>query len=179
LFHLYETVLFWKRIAFFETELYSINRSQTNNFIYMNKKSIGSQIHITETLIHNYIDTNINGKIDNGMTGIEGMTLKYLCNCEKEVSTTELKEYTHLSKASTSQTLNSLVEKGLITMSIDPLDKRKKTIQVTEKGREVKKQFELHFAQMNALIEKDMSEEEKEILQRLLKQIRANLGVDY
>ena len=64
-------------------------------------------------------------------------------------------------------------------MSVDPLDKRKKTIQVTEKGREVKKQFELHFAQMNALIEKDMSEEEKEILQRLLKQIRANLGVDY
>ena len=98
MFHLYETVLFWKRIAFFETELYSINRSQTNNLIFMNKKSIGSQIHITETLIHNYIDTDINGKIDNGMTGIEGMTLKYLCNCEKEVSTTELKEYTHLSK---------------------------------------------------------------------------------
>jgi DNA-binding MarR family transcriptional regulator len=59
----------------------------------------------------------------------------------ERVSTTWLSAHLGLTKSSISQVLNSLEEKGWIRRAIDPENRRKTTIDLTDAGREKMRQF--------------------------------------
>lgn len=57
------------------------------------------------------------------------------CGCgERGVCVSEIQRNLHISKPAVSQTLNSLEKKGYVTRAIDPVDRRKITVLLTQEG---------------------------------------------
>lgn len=144
-----------------------------------NDSTIGVQLHITSCAIDSYIDQNINGHDEGKLTGFEGLTLRYLYDKHRDTTAKDVMEFTHVAKATASQTLSGLERKGMIVMQTDGSDKRKKIIKITELGEKVVSQFDMMFLKLTTIIENDFTEEEKETFCQSLKKIRKNLGLNY
>lgn len=67
------------------------------------------------------------------------------CSCPEECfSASDIQEQLHISKPAVSQTLNSLEKKGYITREINPDDRRKIAVSITEKGYQILMQSEAY-----------------------------------
>lgn len=143
----------------------------------MDKKPIGAQIHQTASCIDNFIQVYLCKNSTLHLTAMEGMTLKYIAHFEgKPLIAKDIMEFTKLSKATTSQTLCSMENKGLIKMTEKNGDKRAKEISLTDKGREKITEFIDFFKKINEILEKDFTAEEKAQLQAMLEKIKNNIS---
>ena len=143
------------------------------------QKPIGAEMRITSNAIKHYIDTTLDQNLDQRLTGIEGMTMGYLFHHQGGLITS--KDITNNfkgAKATISQVLKGLVNKGYIRMVSTKKDKRIKSIEFTEKGKEIHIQFNELFAKINKRIEENISEEEKKQIRSIMKKIRDNIGFD-
>lgn len=143
----------------------------------MPDKPIGAQIHWTSICIENYISSYFDKVSHLNLTPMDCSSLRFInCHQDEVFYAKDLMKFTNLSKATTSQTLNSLERKGLIRMEAEKDDKRKKRIILTKEGIDALNHVEEDFVQITMNIEKDMSQEEKETLSELLKKIRMNVS---
>lgn len=143
------------------------------------QRPLGAEMRVTSNAIKHYIDQTLDQNLPQRLTGIEGMTMGYLFKHQGELTTS--KDITNSfkgAKATVSQVLKGLVNKGFIKMACTKEDKRIKKIELTEKGREIHIQFDELFEKMNLQIEKDVSEEEKAQMRAVMKKIRDNIGFD-
>jgi DNA-binding MarR family transcriptional regulator len=141
------------------------------------EKPIGAEIRTTSNLIKAYIDGVLEQKLSNKLTGIEGMTIGYVFrHQDQEVTAKDIIERSKTSKATTSQTLNGLVKKGLIRMVPSKKDQRKKVISLTAKGEEIHQEFRDAFVGITATVKKGITPEEEKTLREILAKIRANVG---
>lgn len=145
----------------------------------LDKRPLGALIHLTSSNLDGYIDKNLHKKNKEGLTGIEGMALQYVYHHNSSVTVKQIMDFSHVCKATCSQTLNSLYRKGLIVLKDDINDRRKKIIFITERGKEVAAEFDLFFENMNERLEQGISEEEKALLRDILMRFRRNLGKDF
>lgn len=145
----------------------------------MKSRPIGQDIHVTSTAIESYIDQKMMDTGDWPLTGIEGMTLAFLAEKGEGITMKEVMDHFHIVKSTASQTLSGLVKKGMIELKEDKTDKRKKIINLTKEGRTKQHDLDHRMDQMNQIIEKDFSEEERKTLHTLLEKIRMNLGLEY
>ena len=143
------------------------------------EKPLGAEIRVTSNAVKSYIDATLESKLKDRLTGIEGLTMGYLFKHEGSVVTAkDIMEKSHSSKATTSQTLHGLEEKGYIRMVPSKDDKRVKGIELTEKGEEVHKEFREIFKGVTAQVKRGITPEEEEIVRRVLKKIQANVGME-
>lgn len=143
----------------------------------MNDKPIGSQIHQTANCIDTFISAYLAKEIHSPLTPMESDTLRFLYDkMENELCAKELMKYTCLSKATTSTTLSSLEKKKLIEVRIDPNDKRKKFLKVTQEGKKMKQDMDDAFMKITGIIENGLSQQEKEFLSLILEKIRNNVS---
>lgn len=142
-----------------------------------NNVPVGALIHQTANYIDTFIDSYLNNSKDVFLTAMEGMTMRTIYHKDGPLFAKDIMKSTHVSKATTSQTLNSLVRKGLIIMQTKENDKRSKIIYLTDKGKETIIKFDEAFAKITEATEKDFTVEEREILVRLLEKIRNNVTI--
>lgn len=144
----------------------------------MNDKPIGSQIHQTANCIDTFIASYLAKEIHSPLTPMECHTLSFFYDkVGEELCAKDLMQYTCLSKATTSITLSSLEKKKLIEVRIDPNDKRKKFIMVTDEGKRMKQDMDKALDEITKIVENGLSLADKETISRLLKKIKDNVSI--
>jgi DNA-binding MarR family transcriptional regulator len=141
-------------------------------------KPLGAKIHMTATCIDNFISDYLSKHFNSEMTAMEGMTLKFIYKAGKPVSARDIMNFTSLSKATTSQTLSSMVKKGLIVMKEKESDKRAKTIELTSKGHATIDEFCSCFEDITRICEEGFTPEERTHLTYLLEKMRNNVSIE-
>lgn len=105
----------------------------------------------------------------------EGLTLSYIDkHKDKPIRGLDIANEFHLSKATVSQTLHQLVDKGLV-LFVDAKDKRSKEIRLTEDGKKALEDFDLCFLKISKLLEREFTQAEKEQFAELLYRFSANI----
>lgn len=146
----------------------------------MNELEIGKEVRKTNHDIKVFIDRSISGETSKcqALTGIEGMLVDYIYHHENIYASDLMKNF-NLQKATVSQGLGRLVKKGIIKEAVDPLDKRKKILSLTEKGIRGHLDFFRIYETLIPVIEKGISPEEKALFIDICHRIRKNVGGDY
>lgn len=143
----------------------------------MKELSIGVEIHETEKAIHRYIDSCVGPYFSNGLTGAEGMIMLYIFgHADREIGSQDIINAFRINKSSVSEVLSSLQKKGLIELNQSDGDKRRKTIDLTPEGENLRLRLEKEFLEVNRYVERGFSEEEANQLRSYLERIRVNCG---
>ena len=90
----------------------------------------------------------------------------------------ELSEKLHIDKANTARAVKKLADEGYVYWERDPQDARKKRIYVTDKSLHFEEEFHQVFKDLNQILAKGFTEEEKEITRKLLFKMLDNI-VEY
>jgi len=140
------------------------------------KRSIGYTIRHTSNAIKNYIDQTLNEKMKDSLTGIEGMTMAFIFRHKQDVITArDIMSHSRVNKSTTSETLSGLVKKGYIEMKPYKKDRRIKIIVLTKLGEQINAQFDEIFFEINARIEKNLTEADKTSIYHCLDLINENV----
>lgn len=87
----------------------------------------------------------------------------------------ELSEKLHIDKANTARAIKKLQDEGYIYWKADPGDARKKRIYVSAKSLEFEEEFHQVFKDLNKILSKGFTEEEKETTRNLLFRMLDNI----
>lgn len=87
----------------------------------------------------------------------------------------ELSEKLHIDKANTARAVKKLEDEGYVYWEEDPKDARKKRIYVTDKSLGFEKEFHQVFKNLNKLLSQGFTEEEREIIRKLLFRMLDNI----
>lgn len=144
----------------------------------MDKKTFDEKtIYQKITLINKYLGIYVNNYLDqhlkNRLPYYDGRYLSFIKKSNKngkKVTAKDIAEHFNLSKASVSHTINSLLNKGYITLTVDENDHRFKSIELTEKAIKETNAIDNIFSSL----EKEFSqlltkEEEKDLNDTLFK----------
>jgi len=138
---------------------------------------LGVEIKSTAKSIHHLVDQILAPKLRKELTGVEGMVMIYLFgHTDRELGPQDIISFFQINKSSTSELLTNLEKKGLIVLSKSDADKRRKIIDLTSAGEEMRNRFERDIIDVNLEIEKGFSEEELTQLRGFLQRIRTNCG---
>ncbi|MFA6830539.1 MAG: MarR family transcriptional regulator [Bacilli bacterium] len=140
-------------------------------------KPLGAELRDTSNAVKHYIDLSLSTYLKYKLTGIEGMTMKFLFDrTDETITAKDIMKISGVSKATMSQTLAGLEKKKFIKTKPLKTDHRQKEIVLTSKGIEVNQDFCRAFAGINQQIEKDFSEEDKKGLRQYLIRIKNNVS---
>ncbi len=113
---------------------------------------------------------NISKQIDDSMRG-EHFVLNYISEHEGNVTPSDISNEMGITSARIAAALNGLEKKGLISRSIDPQDRRRILIDMTDSGRDqVKKHYQKILSTTINLL-KHMGEEDAKNYIRIMKKI--------
>lgn len=107
---------------------------------------------------------------DAGLNGIAQNYLFHICR-KPGISQEKLCEHIMVNKSNVARKLSSLENEGWILRETSENDKRSYQIHPTDKAKEVYPQITSHMKEWNELILEDLSEDEKDILLKLLPKI--------
>lgn len=111
------------------------------------------------------------------LTAAQGHMLLYILARDREtLCPTELHRSLGLSRASVSELLKKLRDKGFITLTTEPGDERQKRIEPTEKGREMKRILDRMAARTERQIFAGFSPEETRAMLCFQRRILENLN---
>lgn len=140
-------------------------------------KPLGLEIRMVANSIKKYLDKYLSESTGVDLTGVEGMTIFFIFrNRDKKLTSKDVMTSFRISKATASQTLNGLVDKGYITMKNDLEDRRSKVIELTEVGKEMQKKFDDSLKIVRKKITKGINEEEEAAFRATLNKILSNVG---
>ncbi|MBQ7995326.1 MAG: winged helix-turn-helix transcriptional regulator [Bacilli bacterium] len=140
-------------------------------------KPLGLEIRMVANSIKKYLDKYLSESTGIDLTGVEGMTIFFIFrNRDKKFTSKDVMTSFRISKATASQTLNGLVDKGYITMKNDLEDRRSKVIELTEVGKEMQKKFDDSLKIVRKKITKGINEEEEAAFRATLNKILSNVG---
>ncbi len=109
------------------------------------------------------------------LTGAQGHILGYLNHCKEAPCPKDIEQHFELSHPTVSGILSRLERKGFIEFRPDTEDRRCKRIYLLEKGQQCHEIIHGHIGQMEALISKGFTEEEKQQLTQLLRRAIKNI----
>lgn len=113
---------------------------------------------------------NPHRKINESIRG-EKFAMQYIVNQNKPVLPSELSREMQVSSARIAATLNSLEKKGWITRTIDPQDRRRVLISLTESGKERAKALDKeHMAVVVSMLQR-IGEQDAQELVRIIRKM--------
>lgn len=142
------------------------------------EKEIGTVIRNVNHDIKVFLDRYMSLHLPNHLTGIEGLVVGYI-STHGSLYASDIMENFHFQKATVSQAIAKLVRKGYLSVKLDPKDKRKKIILLTELGKKANEEFEDLYKTLVPTIEKGISEEDKLTFLRVCEQVKKNVGGNY
>lgn len=109
--------------------------------------------------------------------GIKSGQIMFLIDLYKQdgKSQEEISESLQIDKASTAKAIRKLEEEGYVTRAKDKEDKRFKSIYLTEKSKELKKDIYGVFDEWHNSIGQCLTEEEELLLRQLLEKVCNNI----
>lgn len=141
------------------------------------KDDLGLLIMRTAIMIRRQADASVYMSRVKKITGANGWILRYLAEKEGEdVYQKDIEENFCVTRSTVSKVLKGMEAKGLLCRESVSSDARLKRLVLTEEGRSINQHA---FAERNALearIKAGLTDEEVEMLQRLLTKIAANLS---
>ncbi len=142
----------------------------------MEKKKTGFEICRTARHVKRYIDAQTAKDYSDNMTSTHGRALGYFYNNRhRDIFQRDFEQEFNIRRSTASNILSLMEKNGLIERVSVSYDKRLKKIVLTEKALKMQDKLELVFGNLEALIEKDISEEELQIFFSVLKKINNNL----
>jgi len=141
--------------------------------------SIGKQIGRTAKKIRRELDLLYDANFgEEGITRQQARVLRYLHE-HPNATAFDVQQEFFLVKSSTSDLLNGLAKRRLIEHRKAEEDRRRKTIALTEAGREFVYRVSVVFSRFEEALSASISAEEKDELSRLLDKVEAGLGAKY
>ncbi|MBR2341544.1 MAG: MarR family transcriptional regulator [Clostridia bacterium] len=111
-----------------------------------------------------------------GITFSQGKVLFFLRkNANREVTLRDIEKFLDCSHATVSGLVSRLVEKGFVTLEVNSLDKRAKTVRLTEKEREYHLVVQRRREEQEKKFLAGFSDEEREQLLGYLERLDKNL----
>lgn len=95
----------------------------------------------------------------------------------KKCTQKELADFLNLSPSTVTISINSLEKRGLITRLTDPMDKRRKYVEISDEGLAVSEKCRRAFDEVDAAMYAGFSSEEREMAAELFNRISANLNL--
>lgn len=124
---------------------------------------------------NNFIITEL-GKLGmNGVVPSHGDILATLFQY-KELTMTEIANKIHRDRSTVTTLVNKLIKLGYVETKKNPEDSRSSLVYLTQKGKELEPDFKRISNMIFEIEYKDISEEEKQIFQNVLKKIYENLS---
>lgn len=143
----------------------------------MDKIIIGQELRRTNKAVRAYIDQYVSTHLDEGLSGIEGMTMGFIFHhLDQDLFAQDIMKDSKVNKATMSATLKRLENKGFIRQAPYKKDKRKKVVLLTSKGGKVANEFKIIFANIEKNLEIGISPSDIEITEKVLSQIMFNAG---
>jgi len=142
----------------------------------MKKQTLATQIMITGKKTHRCFDSFIAEKCTDLLRPDAGRILGYLSMCQK-ASTQELQERFGLSKASLSECLTLLKDRGLIDYRKSEADGREKVVELTPLGAARAEMFHQLVLSFNGKITENLTDEEIKTLSQLLDKVQKQVEV--
>ena len=114
--------------------------------------------------------------IENGIeiSGGQGRILFILWKKDK-LTISEISEKTSLAKNTVSVVVDGMVNKGILERNINPGNRRKTIISLTDYAKSLKEKYEIVSQQMNTLFYQGFSEEEQQQFEQYLARILETL----
>lgn len=112
------------------------------------------------------------------VTPAQTHVLLCLQDCGGELDQRTVTEFLKVRPSTANGILNRLEEKGMLVRSVSGRDARRRRITLTDKGREELELFRRQFAEVESMMVRDFTQEEKETLRGLLARVIQNLEED-
>lgn len=140
----------------------------------MKDKRIGLEIRITQSLMTRYIIKHLK-KNDKFFSAIQIDIMIYLSKTEENVYQKDLEKEFNLRKSTISGILKTMEKNEIIEKLETKEDYRSKQIILTQKGKEISREYMSKLMQMEELMQKGINEQEVEIFLKVINQIKSNL----
>lgn len=102
--------------------------------------------------------------------------LRFLKYVKKDhVNQKDIEEFFHISNPTVTGLLNRMEQKGYVVRVHSPDDKRIRYIQITDKVEDIDKKIKKHIDYSEGVIAKGLSQEERNLLFKLLAKVKDNL----
>lgn len=139
----------------------------------------GREIKVISNLLKRLIGNYENGKYVNEVTGNNAFIIGYLAeHSDRDVFQKDLEDVFSVRRSTMSNIIARMEQKGfLIRVPVDH-DARLKKLLLTEKGEAIHALMENNIRSAEKKLIENFSEEEKEMLFRLLQKLRRNLESD-
>ena len=137
----------------------------------MEKEPLGKQIIETGRATRKAFENYFAVFCDDLLKPIAGRVFGYLAH-HSESSSQDIQHVFGLSKATVSECLSLLIERGYISYEKSEKDGREKTIRLTKQGLARSQRYHEMVSRFEALLTEPFTEEEQEVLSKLLEKVR-------
>ena len=110
-----------------------------------------------------------------GLTLTQTRVMGFLSEMGGQVTQKEIEEDLQVSHPTVVGLVSRMEQKGFLTTRPDPMDRRNKLVELTDKARELDEAIDMTVAQHDAQLLRGFTEQEREMLQGFLSRISRNL----
>ncbi len=145
----------------------------------MHTDTIGYKIRLIHNQIHKRMEAKKQENEKEPLTGMQCWTLGFLRDHDgKDIYQKDIEMEFSVSRATASNMLAVMERKGLVRRETVEHDARLKKLVLTDKARTMVERSEQDMREMEALLEKGLSDEEVKDLKKYLDRMLLNLDVD-
>lgn len=140
--------------------------------------SVGRELRILHNKINRYAEAEIPPELKKNITKMQGRVIGFLyCNRNRELFQRDVEAEFFITRATASKMLSLMEKNGLITRSGVAGDARLKKLELTEKA--VRHLQEIHrcMIQLEQILTRGLTDEEKKALLSLLRKIEQNVEI--
>lgn len=139
------------------------------------QKRIGREIRMVDNLLRRQCEKELKQFLGKDVTVIHLWILNYIVDSEPGiVFQKDVEKEFEIAKSTATSTLKLMEKKGLITRETDPADERFKKLCITDKGRQITKEFYERAKQADRQLIKGIDEERLNIFYSVLDEIKKN-----
>ena len=135
----------------------------------MRKNEYIQQINLLQNQLNMYLVTKYQHRFDNQLTAKQVLLLELISN--KVSSTKEIAQQMGVSTSAVSQLLNKLEEKGYITRTVNPKNRREILIAPAQKGKDYFATQEAISREIDEMVYGKLPEEDLQQLASILKKL--------
>ena len=110
-----------------------------------------------------------------GLTLTQTRVMGFLSEMGGQVTQKEIEDDLQVSHPTVVGLVSRMEQKGFLTTRPDPMDRRNKLVELTDKARELDEAIDMTVAQHDAQLLRGFTEEEQETLKEFLSRISRNL----
>ncbi len=142
------------------------------------KRSVIGQLGRVHHLVMRTVEAQVSREVDEELSGPQGRTLHFIMRHREQglVCQRDIEEEFDLKPSSVSLLLRNMEERGLIYRQSVEGDGRLKSVHLTPRAEELSQRLMDTLYEMEQVIAKDITPEERQCLEGVLRKIRANLG---